>query len=251
MLTLKDIQPVYDLLPKERFVVKSFELEHMLVTGNDMASLYYELKNIFVDKIYAFNSESRAPYIIDGGAHIGIATLFFKKMYPNAEILLFEPDKTALFYLNKNIEENGIRGVNIIEKGLYGSDEGTKFRADNSDGGKIDESSGEQFIETVRLSEYMGRQIDFLKLNIEGAELKVFREIYSKLPCVKELVFEYHAFPEFGQSLHEILKMLNDAGFRYVIHNFDRPQNSPAFPPFSLEKETKYFQLVYAKKCLG
>jgi hypothetical protein len=55
---------------------------------------YHALKrSIFTQDEYAFSSEEDAPVIIDAGAHIGIATLYFKWHYPQARITAIEPDR--------------------------------------------------------------------------------------------------------------------------------------------------------------
>ena len=43
---------------------------------------------IIEKEIYKFSTDDSAPYIIDGGANIGLSVLYFKQSYPNAKILL-------------------------------------------------------------------------------------------------------------------------------------------------------------------
>src|SRR5262245_35480521 len=56
------------------------------LTVPDCASFLSAFKEIFVERIYAFNAKHRKPYILDLGANIGLSVLFFKTLCPEAEI---------------------------------------------------------------------------------------------------------------------------------------------------------------------
>ena len=63
---------------------------------------YHELKReIFSQGIYYFEADNDAPVIIDAGAHIGLATLYFKSLYPDARITAIEPYPRSFELLNK------------------------------------------------------------------------------------------------------------------------------------------------------
>src|SRR5262245_45483539 len=47
------------------------------------------LHEIFVNAEYEFSSANVCPRIVDCGANIGMSVLFFKALYPDAEILAF------------------------------------------------------------------------------------------------------------------------------------------------------------------
>ena len=65
---------------------------------------------------------------------------------------------------------------------------------------------------------------------------------------IKEAAIEYHGFPETGQNLHKILDILDQAGFRYMIHDFDPITNPVTKPPFRFDADSRFFLLIYAKK---
>jgi hypothetical protein len=68
---------------------------------NDAGSFRSDYKAIFEEEIYAFESEIEAPRIIDGGANIGLATLYWKRQYPEGQIMAFEPAPRAFESLKK------------------------------------------------------------------------------------------------------------------------------------------------------
>ncbi len=214
----------------------------------DLLSFYMAAKDIFLRKIYSFETSKQTPVIIDGGGHIGLFTLFAKQKYPNAQITTFEPDEVSQLLLNLNLNANNAGNVGIVKAGLYTRNGKLSFGTDNSDGSSIYAEQKTTIINVVKLSDFVETEIDFLKLNIEGAELGVLEELGQKLRLVKELVIEYHGFPEIGQKLHKILEILDHAGFRYLIHDFDNETNSITKPPFHLGANTRIFLLIYARQ---
>lgn len=71
-------------------------------------------------------------------------------------------------------------------------------------------------VKSVRLSSYLDRPIDLLKLDIEGAEEEVVRECSRRLSAVRNLILEYHGTPKTNPTnrFEEIVKLLKDAGFK-------------------------------------
>ena len=61
-------------------------------------------------------------------------------------------------------------------------------------------------------------KIDFLKLDIEGAEYEVLQDCQKELRDVQNLFVEYHSPASSEQRLSRILEILSGAGFRYQIH---------------------------------
>ena len=59
--------------------------------------------------------------------------------------------------------------------------------------------------------------MDFLKLDIEGAEVDVLADCHPKLQNVDKMMVEYHSHSQERQRLHEMLHILQEAGFRYHI----------------------------------
>src|SRR5437762_3374640 len=55
-------------------------------------AFYMQYKDEFIRRIYHFDAQTSDPLIIDGGSNIGVSILYFKKTYPRARIVGFEPD---------------------------------------------------------------------------------------------------------------------------------------------------------------
>lgn len=235
---------------KERFKIQTLKILGYSIQYTDQSSLYFEFKDIFKNQIYHFNSQKPNPIIIDAGSYIGISIIYFKYVYPDARIIGFEPDKKIFKILQDNIIRNNLSNIELINSALSSNDEELVFYPDGTDGGSLFFKNNKEptKIRAVKLSKYITEPVDFLKMNIEGAELDVLTEISEKLHYINEMVIEYHSFNNFNQNLHKILNLLNHNNFMYLINDFDSQTNSAVQTPFNLERNTRYFLLIYAKK---
>ena len=160
-----------------------------------------------------------APRIIDGGANIGLAAIFFSKRYPGARISCFEADPDVAVYLRKNMAAAGAEAVEVIEAALWSEDGSLTFSGEGSDAGRVGEGGAgvTKQVRAVRLSPYLKERIDLLKLDIEGAEMAVLRECRGALGQVQRIFVEYHSFEGEPQCLDELLAILREAGFRLAV----------------------------------
>jgi hypothetical protein len=95
-------------------------------------------------------------------------------------------------------------------------------------------------VEAVRLSEFVREEVDFLKMDIEGAEAEVLEELAEadKLRLVREMVIEYHHHIDPGEDhLGATLRLLEQNGFGYEI---------AAYPERPMRRERFLDLLVYA-----
>lgn len=229
-----------------RYSAGSVILDGLVVHYDDALALYNEYKDIFFNKIYDIKSDKARPVIFDVGGYIGLAAMRFKTIYPGAQISVFEPDPRIFNILKTNIETNHVSDTKLINAGV-GKEAGIiPFYPDGADGGNpfIRKQDKTIDVEIVKLSESITGKIDLLKMNIEGMEGEVFEEIEYKLPLINEIIFEYHAFQHLPQHLGKILDILDRNGFRHLVT--DVPC-APTPLPFKMNKNYKYFNLVYAR----
>jgi len=226
----------------------------------DAPSYQTEHRTIFESRIYDFATDVARPLLIDGGAHIGMAALRWKRLYPAARIMCFEPDQNAFALLDQNIRANQLSDVELIQAGLSDRDGHARFSPDGADGGRVigtdardsacTKSETASSIRTIRLSSLLTEPVEMLKLNIEGEEWPVLRDLEQsgKLALVRRLILEYHGWPGGRQCLGDILNLLDRASFRYLLHDFDRETNPFTKPPFRLRPNSPWFCLVYAER---
>ena len=58
-------------------------------------------RQVLVDREYAAATDAPG-LIIDGGAHIGLTSLFFAQLFPSAQIIAVEPQKDNFALLSAN-----------------------------------------------------------------------------------------------------------------------------------------------------
>jgi FkbM family methyltransferase len=200
----------------------------------DSISFIGQYKEIIKKQIYNFKSDHEQPYILDCGSNVGVSILYFKKLYPNASIVGFEPDEMIFKVLEKNLSKNDLGNITLLNKGVWNSEGIKYFYYDGADGGHI-VNADDQLIKTrnlskvnvTRLLEYLDRKVDFLKIDIEGAEAIVIEDCKSLLRNVSRIFIEYHPVFCENQAILSILRNLNENGFNYIIKSATLQNNSP------------------------
>lgn len=178
-------------------------------------------EEIFKKKVYQFNAVNDTPFIIDCGANIGLSVLYFKQLYPNSELIAFEPDPKIFSILKENIENNHCKNVKLHQKAIWIDNNGVEFNLEGGFSGRIPKSEEEKIIvkvESQSLKELINKSVDFLKIDIEGAENQVVFDIEDKLHFVKNIFIEFHSHVSEEQNLGEILTLLKKHNFRYTLH---------------------------------
>ena len=210
------------LSPVPRYQERTFGFREWVLSVPDCASLLSAFREIFVERIYEFKTDKREPYIVDLGANIGLSVLFFKSIYPDAEIDAFEADPQIYRHLVKNVHGNGHGDVRLFNKAAWHINTVLKFQTEGADGGRVADirDGGCIEVEAIDIHEFMGeRHVDFLKVDIEGAEVDVISGCSGILNHVDCLFVEYHSVSQKEQRLDELLAVLRSSGFRYHIHS--------------------------------
>jgi FkbM family methyltransferase len=196
---------------------------------------------LFVDQIYKFEAKRQNPLIIDCGANIGLSVIYFKHLYPEAEVIAFEPDPKIFRVLQRNVGTFRLEGIVLHCKAVWNRVTTLSFLPDGGVGGRLVLEEGKKKsiqVQTVRLRGFLSQPVDFLKLDIEGAEYEVIKDICDVLEKVDHLFVEYHGAADETQTLHEILQMIQDAGFRYHLK-----EANPIQHPFVKEERNKLYDL--------
>jgi FkbM family methyltransferase len=192
------------------------------ITFPDGYWFLHSLEELFIEEVYKFTSTNPAPIILDCGANIGLSVVYFKRLFPTSSIIAFEPDKQIFDTMSSNLKGFDFKDVSLINKGVWNSQTTLSFVAEGTLGGRIANEESKNStkiisIDTVRLKDYLEKPVDFLKLDIEGAEYEVLLDCADVLNNVRTLFIEYHSTANQPQHLDEILSIVSKAGFRYYI----------------------------------
>jgi FkbM family methyltransferase len=188
----------------------------------DAASFLASYREIFDEEIYKFASRSSNPLILDCGANIGLGEIYWKRLYPAARIIAFEPDPVVFETLSWNCSQRQLRNVELVSKAVWNGPGEVSFLSEGADAGHVALGNLRDVRQTiqvpsVRLRDYLSEPIELLKLDIEGAEFEVLSDCQNNLENVKHLFVEYHSFLGQEQRLDEIFSILKRNGFRIHV----------------------------------
>ena len=193
---------------------------------------------------YWFRSKTRKPVIIECGANIGVTTLYFKWLYPAAEIHAFEPDPAIFACYEETVQRNALSNVTAYRSAVSDTNADLQFYRGETTYGTGSLVKGRNAadsalkVKATRLSEFikrLRRRIDFLKVDIEGGEWALFKDLdrQGSLRSVDQLVIEYHhhmGLP--STSLADVLSALTRNGFDFQctamlfpLASKDKPQD--------------------------
>lgn len=191
----------------------------MYLDSNDHLSLsifdvYEPLETNLVKKeIHEGNS------VIDIGSDIGYYTLIFAKLVgENGTVFAFEPQDSSFSLTKKNLEINGYKNYVLENKLVSNKTEKVKFFS--------------KWKDAIRLDDYFNysKNIDFIKMDIEGAEalaidgMTRILEENSKIKLMTE--FHPNELKKFGTTPEDYLEKLRSFGFKiYHIDNKNKSIN--------------------------
>lgn len=197
-------------------------------------SMFHTYPDIFVREIYKFRQQSQMPVVIDCGANIGLSVLYFARYYPHAKIIAYEPDEQNIAILKKNIEENFPHNENIElrQNAVWIEDTDISFFANGTESSSIVTDLGNAksvTVKAVRLKSVLQQftAVDFLKIDIEGAEYEVVKDSASELSRVNNMFLEYHGTADETYKLRELMDIVTEAGFCIYISLAADPMQRP------------------------
>lgn len=222
-----------------RYAKKIITVNKYKIKLADPLSFIYQYREIFVDQSYKFNTNNAVPLIIDCGSNIGLAAIYYKSLYPNAKVFCIEADQEIAKICKDNIDNNQLNNVDIIAKAAWLNNDGVSFSSDGADGGTISANASNK-IPSLDLKDFIAsfEHIDFLKIDIEGAEKLVVPHCKDVFNKISNVFLEYHTNYNEQQNLAEILTQFQAMGFKYFIKNENKRKS-----PFVNKNIDKNFDL--------
>lgn len=226
-------------LNKEKsFYIKSFKYK---IHFKNICSFLFLFTEIFCKAEYGVKTNVKR--YVDLGSNIGLSILWYYHFNPKISVLGFEPDKDSIFFLNKNLRENHMSDYKIHSIALSDKRSKAKFYKlediiQNLDSGlylnqKIKHTVTQ--VQTDKLSVYIKNiPISLMKIDIEGSEYSVFRELISAncLSKVDEIVFESHhlnqkQIEEYEETIFSLKKLgyiisLNSSKVTKINHWYNK-----------------------------
>ena len=186
--------------------------------------------NTFLTEQYAYRRDGKriAPepgdVVIDGGGCFGETALWFAdRIGGDGHVHSFEFTAASLAIFEKNLALNGHLAprIDIVRRALWNrSDEALRFETGGGPGTSVVDNQGSEQVRTLTIDDYAKQQrldrIDFIKLDIEGAELEALKgaEETLRIHRPRLAVCVYHRKPD----LVAIPAWLDDLGVGYRLH---------------------------------
>ena len=188
--------------------------------------------------------------VVDVGAHIGLYTLIAaKKVGPSGKVIAIEPDPENFKILKKNILLNLLMNVEALQCAVYSTKEKVKLFLPEIEGGRTifntvmqdrARTSTENFIEVEAntldniLESINITEVNWIKIDVEGAELEVLKGAVNTLSSNKNisLVIEIHGIEIYtemikylkARNLRIMYEKSNEKGdWRHIIAKKFRP----------------------------
>ena len=140
----------------------------------------WNLRQVFQLREYAFDFPHPPRRILDLGAYVGFAAVYFANRFPNAEIVCVEPEETNFEILRMNTV--GYRNIKLIHGAIW--HHSTRVNLKGKMGGEawasVFEEGGQGQVQAYSVSDLLRMigwtGIDYVKCDIEGAEAEVFSD---------------------------------------------------------------------------
>lgn len=166
---------------------------------NDVEQLSYFFNIFYSEPFKITKTIDSSPIIIDGGANIGMSSLYYYSKYPRARIYAIEPVAENVDLLRSNL--SGLPYIDISQIALW--EESKELILNISSCVRynsvlnIDEKCRPRRVKALSLSDWLDEKhivkVDVLKLNVEGAEVSAIKGLGKRIKEVGVIVGEFHS----------------------------------------------------------
>ena len=195
------------------------ELERPIAFRKGMSERH-AFAQVFIQREYDFDWGGELERIVDAGANVGLATLYFKERFPRARIAAVEPHPGNAEAYRGNTAH--LKGVELFEAALHCRSGETLAVTDEGHGSNAfmtRANGGAQTVaetETVTISDAMQRMgwqaLDLVKIDIEGGEGVLFEDNLDWMDVTRHIVLEFHERMVAGSSA-PVLQAMSSKGF--------------------------------------
>jgi FkbM family methyltransferase len=183
----------------------------------DGGAFYAQLHEVFLQGAYDFSPDSRSPVLVDCGAHVGLVSIRWSKLFRDAEITAVEADPEIAAMLAHNLGAAGATNCRVLTKAAWTHDRGVSFHRSGVDDGHVNDGGQgkDELVPSLDLAELMPDVVDFLKMDVEGAEFQLLPHLAArgKLQGVRRIFLELHEWGGETSRIPEAMHLLQKEGF--------------------------------------
>jgi FkbM family methyltransferase len=232
------------LTEQTTFRVTKYDKIRLYNYGDIAAKLYSSEPMTMLDKGFEYRTfqlmkenVAEGNTVLDIGANIGIYSILLSRLVgKTGKVYAFEPDPITVEYLKKNIRLNKCENVIIVPVALSsqngkitllkpeGSGDAFNYISHTNRG-----NTSEAFIDSLKLDDYVDqtgiKKIDFVKIDVEGAELLSFTGAKNVLEkFTPKIIMECYEpyLNRFEHTVADVIIYLHQFGYKF--NNYEEQQ---------------------------
>jgi FkbM family methyltransferase len=228
---------------KHHYTGSKFKLDAFIHKG-----YWYHGKNR--EKIQMDNFKkliSEGDTVFELGAHIGYISVYFSQLAgTSGKVFVFEPGVNNLPYVRENIANSKIKNVQLVEKAVSDNNGTATFYLENITGQSnslvkdyrvtkkihsktfVEMKKNEVQVETIRIDDFVQMnnisRIDFIKIDIEGAEYLAIKGMPNVLATLKPTMMI-----EVTENHEALFNLLKDNGYFFIDEFSNKVEEKKAF----------------------
>lgn len=228
---------------KHHYTGSKFKLDAFIHKG-----YWYHGKNR--EKIQMDNFKkliSEGDTVFELGAHIGYISVYFSQLAgTSGKVFVFEPGVNNLPYVRENIANSKIKNVQLVEKAVSDNNGTATFYLENITGQSnslvkdyrvtkkihsktfVEMKKNEVQVETIRIDDFVQMnnitRIDFIKIDIEGAEYLAIKGMPNVLAILKPTMMI-----EVTENHEALFNLLKDNGYFFIDEFSNKVEEKKAF----------------------
>jgi len=208
---------------KDGLVYVEYLGEKAYVHYSNMGDIEEIVGDLVYERVFSIKP---GDIVIDVGSHVGIFTIkAAKAVGPKGLVVSIEPEPKNLSLLLKNIKLHHLNNVIVVRKAAWFKKGNIKLYLASSPGSHsiltptgrwihVDCDTLDQICLEIGL-----KKVDFIKIDVEGAELEVLKGAERLLaqPGIKLAIASYHRLPNGKPEFQNILNWLKAKGMETYV----------------------------------
>ena len=171
--------------------------------------------------------KDKAGTILDLGSNVGYTMVHYKHLYPKARVIGVEMDESNFEILKMNMAQ--FKNWEAVHGAIWTSDGTIDYSGQDeetlaiqgidplNDALNLPRRSSKSYSIQSILDKYNVDRVDFMKMDIEGAEIPIFDEDLSWLERIQSMHVEVHN-PEVNTSKNDYTRMVMEKAQRSGFH---------------------------------
>jgi FkbM family methyltransferase len=230
-----------------RFAAMTFDF---LIASQTAQEWYGNQDQLLPERKWCADRIKPGDVILDCGAHHGLMTVIYSKLTgPTGKVIAFEPVPSNAAIARQNATLNQCSNIEVRALGISDGDKKIYVAGENPSlfGDSMLRQLGIPWFGKERLSIRAlddeipaSTKIDFIKIDVEGEELKALRGAHRVLQKRPTLAIEIHNFIHGGVDLEGIRDVLLPLGYRYFMNGGILDEIDGPFPSIDVAKLATY-----------